>query len=293
MAQDKASDNIIDIIEHLARQPDMRLAYWIRLETSTLGACITYLWAGTSARSMYRCYTSQTIITMLDVPEIAQSTSTPSTSSTTTSSTSTSTTATAPAQTTTSGTGATTSGGSNNTGAIVGGVVGGVAGVALIAGGIAYLMIRNRNKNANAGSGTAYSAVAPGDTSYPGGGPTPSAMSPPMSQAGYFSPGSVGTTLRADTVTPYLAGATPMVPPEAAAAAYDPHRSYYDPSKPSEQHPGAGFTPPPPGGYAPYPGHVPAPYPPPEQASELDTTNIPAGHEGNPVEMAATSPTQR
>jgi hypothetical protein len=31
MAQDKASDNIIDIIEHLARQPDMRLAYWIRL----------------------------------------------------------------------------------------------------------------------------------------------------------------------------------------------------------------------------------------------------------------------
>jgi hypothetical protein len=184
-----------------------------------------------------------------------------------------------------------TDSGSSNTGAIVGGVVGGVAGIALIAGAIAFFMIRSRKKaNSNVGGGgTAYSAVAPGDPAYPGSpmpptGYPPSSASPQMSQAGgYYNPSSVGTTLQ-HPETPYLASATPPVP-----GAYDPRHSYYDPAKPA--------------GYAPYPGspplqggQYPGAYPPPQQmqtVSELDTSTAPAGHQSNPVEMAVDPPTQR
>ncbi|KAK4234709.1 hypothetical protein C8A03DRAFT_18433 [Achaetomium macrosporum] len=256
--------------------------------TSTLGACITYLWPGDTPRSMYRCYTAQTIVTMLDVPGFVETTSsstastTSSTSSTTTSS---STTTPAPAETTTDAPSSNTSGGGSNTGAIVGGVVGGVAGIALIAGAIAWVIIRNRNKSGNVGSGAAYSAVAPGDTSYPGAGGAvppstyaPSSASPNMSQAGYFSPGSLGTALQPGT--PYLASTTPPPP-----GAYDPRMSYYDPSKP----PGHMS---PPAGYAAYPG-APEQQPAHQVVSELDGANVPSGHQGNPVEMADNSTTQR
>ncbi|KAK3308426.1 uncharacterized protein B0T15DRAFT_107744 [Chaetomium strumarium] len=254
--------------------------------TESLGACITYLWPGSTPRSMYRCYTAQTIVTMLEKPESAETTSTSTTSST--SSTSSTTTASsrtaAPAETTTASPPPDGSGSSSNTGAIVGGVVGGVAGLALIAGAIAWVMIRKRNKSGNVGSGTAYSAVAPGDTSYPGavGAVPPStyaptSASPQMSQSGYFSPGSVNTTLQPGT--PYLASTTPPPP-----GAYDPRMSYYDPSK----QPGHMS---PPGGYAAYPG-APGQQPAHQAVSELDGS-IPLGHVANPVEMADNSSTQR
>jgi hypothetical protein len=167
-------------------------------------------------------------------------------------------------------------------------VVGGVAGIALIAGAIAWVLIRKRNKSGNVGNGTAYSAVAPGDMSYPGtsGAVPPSTYaptsasphSPHMGQAGYFSPSSVNSTLQPGT--PYLASTTPPPP-----GAYDPRMSYYDPAKP----PGHMS---PPAGYAAYPG-APGQQPAAHQAvSELDGT-VPLGHAGNPVEMADNSSTQR
>jgi len=175
-------------------------------------------------------------------------------------------------------------------------VVGGVAGVGLIAGAIAFLMIRSRrNKNSNVGAGTAYSAVAPGDTAYPGSPmpPTtyaPSSVSPQMSQAGYYNQSSMSGTPYQPPETPYLSGTTPPVP-----GAYQPH-SYYDGPKPAGQlHPGAGVDPR--ASYAPYAGPTPppqGPYPGTYQqqpVSELDTTTV-AGHHDNPVEMAANPPTQ-
>ncbi|KAK4151827.1 hypothetical protein C8A00DRAFT_16804 [Chaetomidium leptoderma] len=265
--------------------------------TKSLGECITYLWPGSTVKSMYRCYTERAVITMLDQPqsvidEKTRTTSTPSTSSSqSTSETSTTGSASAPAQETTGALPPASAGSSNNTGAIVGGVVGGVAGLAIIAGAIAFFLIRSRKKKNNVGTGgTGYSAVAPGDQGYPGGPTThtgypPSSVSPQVSQAGYFSPGSVGTILHNDA--PYMASTTPV------PGVYDPRvSSYYDPSKMAEQqqHGQPGYAPysgsPPPPGV--YPGHYPA-----QQVSELDTTNVPAGHQSNPVEMAAAPPTQR
>jgi hypothetical protein len=173
-----------------------------------------------------------------------------------------------------------------------------VAGIALIAGAIAWLVIRKRNKPGTVGAGTAYSAVAPGDTSYHGGAGgavaagamppstyAPSSVSPHMSHAGYFpAPNSGG--LRPET--PYLAGGTPT------SGAYDPRTaSYYDPAKAAEQHQQQQY-----GGYVPYPGPQPAAkegyagqqYAP---AHELDPTSMPSGHQSNPVEMAAYPPTER
>jgi hypothetical protein len=164
--------------------------------------------------------------------------------------------------------------------------------VALIAGAIAFLLIRKRNKKTAGGSPQAYSAVAPADSSYQGGGgmaPSqagyPPGVSPEMSHAGYFPPGSVGSTL--GTGTAYM-NHTPPPPP----GMYDQQHSYYDPSKMGEHQQVPGQMSPP-GVYAPYPG-APAPYPVPVQhyVSELDTTNA-AGQQGNPVEMPVNSPAQR
>jgi hypothetical protein len=157
-------------------------------------------------------------------------------------------------------------------------VVGGVAGLALIAGAIAFVMIRSRKKKANLGANTAYSAVAPGDPAFPGSpmptvsGYPPSSMSPQMHQGGqYYNPSTVGSTTYAET--PYLSNTAPQPP-----GAYDMRHSYYDPSKPADQQQAGG-------GFAPYPG----PYHPPQPISELDNTNVAPGQQTNPVEM----PTQR
>ena len=158
-------------------------------------------------------------------------------------------------------------------------MVGGVAGIALIAGAIAYVVISSRKKNSsNVGAGTAYSAVAPGDTGYPGSPmpPTayaPSSLSPQTTQAGYFGPGSVGT-----------------------------QSPFYDPAKPADQQQ-AGYGVPP-GAYTPYAGAPPYPGAHPQHgaypggysqqpASELDNTTVAAGQQGNPVEMAAVPATPK
>ncbi|KAL2128411.1 hypothetical protein VTI74DRAFT_9213 [Chaetomium olivicolor] len=278
--------------------------------TSTQGACITYVWPGTTQKSMYRCYTtSQDIITMLNEPQfvIDQRTRTTSTTSASTSSDISSTT-TNPLETTSSVSQPAGDKGGSNTGAIVGGVVGGVAGVAVIAGGIAFLIIRSRNKDNNVGAGTAYSAVAPAETSYPPGGPQspptgypPSSVSPQMSQAGYYPPPSTMDTSSIAPGTPYLASTTPPVP-----GAYDPRQSYYDPANAAKhQQMAGGHLSPPVGGY---PGAPPQqgmyaagavapqgafPAPAAVHISELDTATVPSGHAGNPVEMADSSPAQR
>ncbi|KAK4035231.1 hypothetical protein C8A01DRAFT_38323 [Parachaetomium inaequale] len=269
--------------------------------TKSIGECITYLWPGPTVKSMYGCYSTRGVFSMQDTPAISSTTRVTSRRSSSTSTTSTSETST---ETTETGTGTTavpgqtetgapppaSSSGGSNTGAIVGGVVGGVAGIALIAGAIAFFVIRSRKKNnSNVGGGTAYSAVAPGDPAFPGSpmpptGYAPSSASPQMSQAGgYYNPSSVGTALQ-HPETPYLASTTPPVP-----GAYDPRNSYYDPAKPAGYVPYPGPTPPQ-GGL--YPGAYP-PQPQPQPVSELDTSSAPAGHQSNPVEMAVDPPTQR
>jgi hypothetical protein len=251
--------------------------------TSTLGECITYLWPGATVKSMYRCYTERAVVTMLSSPWGPESSSVSTTSTTSTSETSTSKTASgttdpAPGQTQTDP--PTSDTGGSNTGAIVGGVVGGVAGLALIAGAIAFVMIRSRKKKANLGGNTAYSAVAPGDPNFPGSpmppvsGYPPSSMSPQMNQGGqYYNPSTVGSATYAET--PYLPSTTPQ-----PVGAYDMRHSYYDPSKPADQQQAGGF--------APYPGApYPGPYHPPQPISELDNTNVAPGQQNNPVEMPA------
>lgn len=263
----------------------------------TAPACITYLWAGPTPLSMYRCYATTTLIAMIDEPQFVvdertrTTSSTSSTSSPTSSSTSTTSSSTPPAETTTEAPPPppVEREGGTNTAAIAGGVVGGVAGVALIAGAISFLVIRSRNKDKQANGVQAYSAVAPGDPSYPGAGPggmPPPGSSPQITNTpAYMTPHSVGSTLHANS--PYVSTITPPPP-----GAYDPRQSYYDPSKMGQQHyPGSAYP-----AYPAVPPHQ-GPYPVPGQQphmSELDNTGIPApGQQGNPVEMAANSPTMR
>ncbi|KAL2259098.1 hypothetical protein VTK26DRAFT_7350 [Humicola hyalothermophila] len=170
--------------------------------SSTAPACITYLWPGSTQKYMYRCFRTQTIYTMLSAPQFVIDAATRTTSTSSSSSTSESTTSDEPTQEPTSpprnGDDDEDDSGSNNTGAIVGGTIGGVAGLALIAGTIAFFIIRKRNQQNQSGSPSqpvAHSAVTPGDTSYPGGGgggggyPPQGAPSPQMSQ---FSPAPPG-----------------------------------------------------------------------------------------------------
>ncbi|KAK4164284.1 hypothetical protein QBC43DRAFT_49380 [Cladorrhinum sp. PSN259] len=214
--------------------------------TSSIGACITYIWAGPTARSMYRCHTSPTIVTMLDVPrsalEATISTSSSSMIITSTSSTSSSSSGTSSSSSSTN-TGTNSPDPDNkkksNAGAIAGGVVGGLAGAAVLAGSIIFILIKRRGPKPSSPVNPSYSAVAnPGDTSYGGGnpqqqqqqfspgyGPQNNMTSPQMTSAAYFPP---STTLPPST--PYSNSTTPpgnIVP--------DPRFSYYDPSKFPEQ----------------------------------------------------------
>ncbi|KAK4096409.1 hypothetical protein N658DRAFT_501597 [Parathielavia hyrcaniae] len=267
--------------------------------TASLAECVTFLWPGSTVKSMFGCFSERTVVTMLTAPQsVIDATSTTSSAS--------SSTATSDPQNSDGG------GSSSNTGAIIGGAVGGVGGLALIAGVVAFFMIRSRKRKNNVGSGTAYSAVAPGDTGYPGspmqqqhpaGHPGPS-PSPQTTPAGYFAP--PGTGLHPNNTHTPGAG--------APSAIYDPRHSYYDPSKVGEQHhhhpqhqqhqqhqqhpqhqqhqqQQYSHTPPPPQGHAPYPAPYPNPSPLP-QMSELDTSAVAAGHQSNPAEIGDAS-TQR
>lgn len=201
----------------------------------------------------------------------------------------------------------------SNVGAIVGGTIGGVAGVALIAGAIAFFVIRKRNQKLNSASGqpVAYSAVAPGDTSYPG-------ASPQMNQFGAAA-GSVGAASTLHPGTPYTtasagpyshaSSATPPVP-----GVYDTQQQqqqgaygYYDPNKIAEQQQqflNTGQMGAPPGGYQPYPGNAPAPGAAPygmqgavpgavAPGAPLQAAELSGEQYQPPVEMPVNSPVQR
>ncbi|KAK4194529.1 hypothetical protein QBC40DRAFT_32664 [Triangularia verruculosa] len=285
--------------------------------SSTLPACLMFVWPGPQSQSMYLCHTKPGVQTMLDVPLSVLEASTRSTSTSTTSSsaTSESSTVTSPTSTNTDAPPAVNA--PVNAGAIAGGIVGGVAGIALIAGGIAFFLIRRRNKASNIqytrSTNPAYTAVPPNDSPFPTPGMPP--YSPPkQNQAGFLSlPGN--STLRSDT--PYLANS--ITPPNQT----DPRYSYqYDPSKPPEMQQGypqygagglyphatpdsynsqygqgQGYTPPPPpqgvglavpGQYQPY-----APQPQQQFRSELDSGSVVTGQRGNPAEMPGESESRR
>ncbi|KAK0739507.1 hypothetical protein B0T21DRAFT_409852 [Apiosordaria backusii] len=280
--------------------------------TSSIGACITYVWPGPEPKSMYLCHTAQGMVTMLDVPRSVLDASTRSTSTRSSSTTTSDATTGTTSGPTNTGTNTPPPAADNppvNAGAIAGGVVGGVAGLALIAGGIAFFLIRRRNKSNNTNpnntpsTNPAYTAVPPTDTSY---------ASPqlPQNQPGFFPPGT--TNLRPET--PYLANQN------------DPRYSYlYDPSKPPEMQQGyqygaaggglyphttpspnnsqygaqqgQGHTPPPPhqgvglavpGQHQPY-----QPYAPQQFMSELDSGGVVRGQSGNPAEMPGENEARR
>ncbi|KAK3366301.1 hypothetical protein B0T24DRAFT_417002 [Lasiosphaeria ovina] len=282
------------------------------------GACGTFLWGGSTTRSMYRCVSKPELVSLLDVPQYVldartssrssssssssrSSTSSSSSSSTSSPTTSQSTTSTATDPADNTGTadsstnnnnssGGGSSSGGSNIGAIVGGAVGGVAALGLIAAAIAFVVLRNRNKT-KGGSVVPYSAVAPTDTSYPGGGPggagggggggyPQSASSPQMSQDGaplYPSGASLASTAAYNNNPNNNPNHTPYL----AAGAFDPRQSayagtYYDPNKPDNAV------------YAPYPPpHMQQQQPQPYVMSELDSHTVAAGRPGNPAEMAA------
>ncbi|KAM7185355.1 hypothetical protein V8F20_011832 [Naviculisporaceae sp. PSN 640] len=300
---------------------------------SAWGACGTFLWEGSPQKSMYRCFAEPTIISMIDRPRAVLDALTSSTTTTsTTSSESTTTTSQTPGPT--DGTGGSTDPGdttsnsssSTNIGAIVGGAVGGVAVIAIVAGLIAYLIIRKRGKKYSGVAQTDPAATHPGQAATPAptlGGPTTPQMAmvagpggpngpfpPPAAPAGGLTPGSGATTY--PPTSPYA----PSV--STVTTAYDPHQSYYDPSKPPLGHvsPGQQFNayqPPPPGQGQPYPqqpmpqAHVSPPlgYQPqlgvtPEldtsgghhtgHMSELDSNAMQVGHQYNPAEMGVSTP---
>jgi hypothetical protein len=174
-------------------------------------------------------------------------------------------------------------------GAIVGGVVGGVAGIALIGGLIAWLLIRRSSQKHHqappvAPNGQAYT---PAPTYPPNGGyPQMAQQQPPYGQHPGATPSTFPPTSPYATAAPTLAASTP--------SAYDPHQSYYDPSKlaPGEVSPNhpVGFqpSPSPPQPYAGTPPAAGVHYNPHHSTmSELDPGSVPAGHYANPVEMSA------
>ncbi|KAI0599208.1 hypothetical protein F4775DRAFT_131210 [Biscogniauxia sp. FL1348] len=123
---------------------------------SDVPACGTYLWTSSPERSMYKCFETASVITILDVPQFVIDASLASKSramtqtSTTSSDSSSSSTSTDPAAAATTTTAIegnpSNSSTTTNIGAIVGGVIGGVAALALIIGCIAFLLCRRRRR---------------------------------------------------------------------------------------------------------------------------------------------------
>lgn len=226
---------------------------------------------------MYRCFPQPTIISMNDEPQEVIDASTSTSSTSTTSSSSTSSTA---AQTTVpNGDGDDKSSSGTNIGAIVGGVVGGLAVLALLAGIAAWIILRGRRTGKN-GSQT-YNAV-PSDPANPPMGP---AQQPQQYSGGY-------TTLAAGGPTTFPPSSPYPVTVSAAAPApaYDSRQSYYDANKSPAQVSQAGYTPPAHQHlFAAQPASPPVPvagaYNPHHSVmSELDSSAA-SGTHGNPVEI--------
>ncbi|KAL1835381.1 hypothetical protein VTJ49DRAFT_6825 [Mycothermus thermophilus] len=244
--------------------------------------CVTYLMSsGSSMYSMYRCGKTQSIVTLLSTPWLGSSSSSSSSSSTSiattttsSSSSSSSSSSTTIASTTSTSDTATSESSSAPVGAIVGGVVGGLAVLGIIAGGITWMILRNRrereNHQGNGGNTTYTPFVPPGDPSITGGGSPQTAYNAHMSMAstspgmpgGYFSPNSIGTP-------PMYMPVPPASPPPG-----DPHASVYynDPTKfqqPYQQ-----------------------PYQQPQAfVSELDTNeSVVRGNHNHPAEVAGSYP---
>jgi hypothetical protein len=282
---------LVSLIVFIANHgPKVLLTQWIS-EQSQYPACGTYIWTGSPARSMYRCFAATTIVSMLDQPQFVIDAALSSNTASTTSSGTSTTSSDGSTSTSNSGGGGSSS---SNTGAIVGGVVGGVAGIALIVGAIVFFIMRKNKKNREK---QAYNAVPVNEHNAPG---HPGSGQPAMSYAG-----GAGPTTYPPQEPFYPAMAGQHDPRQSYVQSHDPRQSYvqspdpnaqhhqYDPSKQghyaaTDVHPGAPGSP----GYAGYQ------YPQttnsivagaPHQgvvASELDG-NVPAGHESNPVEMAS------
>ncbi|KAI1847255.1 hypothetical protein JX266_006795 [Neoarthrinium moseri] len=260
-------------------------------QDSSYPVCGTYIWTGSPVRSMFRCFNSATIISMLDEPQYVLD-ATRSTTGTRSSGDG-AVTATSDIATNAPGSDNSNSGGSNsssNTGAIVGGVVGGVAGIALIAGLIAFLILRNKKKNKDK---QAYNAVPITEhNAPPGAGPR---MSQVSNTATTYPPQSPFPALSAvhDPSGSYSQPYDPNAPQQL----YDPAKQAYGGYDPKNLYPGVPSTM---GGTSPphspgYPGYqyaqstggsvAPPSY---QQAPmELEATSLPEGHQGNPVEMAS------
>lgn len=261
---------------------------------SDYGACGLYIWTGTPVRSAYGCFSSATVISLLDQPQYILDASRSSTASrskgdgavTATSNIGTNVAGSQTSQASSS----TGSASSSRTGAIVGGVVGGVAGVALIGALAAYLMMRHKKKKA-----VAYNAVPLNEQA--GGPPAPGMAPMPYP----YHPGPDSSMSFAPSVPTTIASYPPGVVPDPLRSSYvQPHDSnmphyLYDPAKQTVLlHPGATTTP----GVS--PPHSPSlsgyqyrhsvgssqgrySYPP----VEMDSGAAPAGHASNPVEIGS------
>ncbi|KAL1835333.1 hypothetical protein VTJ49DRAFT_7007 [Mycothermus thermophilus] len=243
--------------------------------------------------SYYGCGSKQTLYTIFSTPWGGTSTSTTITDSSTT--TTTNIPATSTSQTTTSQTTSTSPAATNDSNssssstpvdAIVGGVVGGVVALELIATGIIWMNLRSR-RNSNGGNGgnaatttdPAWTPIAPQMTGYAtsaGGSNPPPTFDPRMSMAqssagmtsGYFGPGAIGAT---PPPQPGMQSMYAPVPP-ASPPIDDPNASmlYYNDPTTFQQQPASQ---------------------PPAFVSELDTNEpVVRGYHGTPVEGARSSP---
>lgn len=242
-------------------------------DSSAHGACGTYLWPGKTQRSMYRCFASPTIISMIDKPQFVIDASRSSTSHPTSSKTA-SPTPTDPSGGNDDDDNDGDSGSGTNIGAIVGGVIGGVTGLAFIAGVIAWLVIRTKARRRSSGRrNQAYNPVPPSDSTSPGsGGPLLPAYQAYQQPSLMSQPGGGG-------------GGATTFPPTSPYPGGDHHRyaSLFSQEPTPSPPPVYGYPVGKPAG-SPDPPHVGGGY---VAVNELDSGAVPAGYQSNPVEMGA------
>ncbi|KAB5545581.1 hypothetical protein GE09DRAFT_212947 [Coniochaeta sp. 2T2.1] len=201
----------------------------------------------------------------------------------------------------------------SNTGAIVGGVVGGVAAIAII--GLAAFFLLRRKKKPSAATPAAAAAG-------PGTDPTsPTGPASPPPQGGYYDPNQPQMAQQQGQYNYGAAGFAPVdprasiaKPPYAVATEYNPHspnanNGFSPPQSPAPAYGPPGSTPPPAGAYGQQQaavspdstgyGQPGQPYQatqynqygqqPPQQAQPYGQQ----GQQGHPTEFAAELPTQR